>query len=116
QRPVRVDAGSDAGRDPLGREPGPGPDHGGGADRDPDGEQAPPMTFDLNLTVSDLLLVLPEVWVTLWICVVLCVDFLRPRMSQRTIAGLSVAGLGVALVFLLGCYAEGPSGALLTAI
>ena len=70
------------------------------------------MTFDLNLTVSDLLLVLPEVWVTLWICVVLCVDFLRPRTSQRTIAGLSVAGMGVALVFLLGYYVEGTSGVL----
>ncbi|TLY21116.1 MAG: hypothetical protein E6K68_06905, partial [Nitrospirae bacterium] len=70
------------------------------------------MTFDLNLTVSDLLLVLPEVWVTLWICVVLCVDFLRPRTSQRTIAGLSVAGMGVALVFLLGYYADGTSGVL----
>ena len=70
------------------------------------------MTFDLQLSLSDLLLMLPELWVTLWICVVLCVDFLVPRLSQRTIAGLSVAGMGVALLVLLGYYAEGTQGAL----
>ncbi|HZC67422.1 MAG TPA: NADH-quinone oxidoreductase subunit N, partial [Nitrospirales bacterium] len=70
------------------------------------------MTFNLNLSLSDLLLMLPELWVTLWICVVLCVDFLMPRMSQRTVAGLSVAGMSVALVFLLGYYADGTSGVL----
>ncbi|TLY43504.1 MAG: NADH-quinone oxidoreductase subunit N [Nitrospirae bacterium] len=70
------------------------------------------MTFDLNLTLGDLLLMLPELWVTLWICVVLCVDFLMPRLSQRTIGGLSVAGMGVALVFLLWYYAAGTSGIL----
>jgi len=70
------------------------------------------MTFDLNLTLSDLLLMLPELWVTLWICVVLCVDILMPRMSQRAIAGLSVAGMGVALGFLLWYYADGTNGVL----
>jgi len=70
------------------------------------------MTFDLNLSLSDLLLMLPELWVTLWICVVLCVDFLLPRTSSRTIAGLSAAGMGVALVFLLWYYADGTTGLL----
>ena len=70
------------------------------------------MTFDLTLTPSDLLLMLPEIWVTLWICVVLCVDFLLPRISQRAIAGLSVAGMGVALGFLLWYYADGTNGVL----
>ena len=70
------------------------------------------MTFDPPLSLSDLLLLLPELWVTLWICVVLCVDFLMPRLSQRTIAGLSVAGMGVALVFLLWYYADGTGGVL----
>ncbi|TAL10222.1 MAG: NADH-quinone oxidoreductase subunit N, partial [Nitrospirae bacterium] len=70
------------------------------------------MTFDLQLSLSDLFLMLPELWVTLWICVVLCVDFLMPRLSQRTIAGLSVAGMGVALLFLLGFYAAGTHGVL----
>jgi NADH-quinone oxidoreductase subunit N len=70
------------------------------------------MTFDLNLSLSDLLLMLPELWVTLWICVVLCVDFLMPRLSPRTIAGLSATGMGVALVFLLWYYADGTDGLL----
>jgi NADH-quinone oxidoreductase subunit N len=70
------------------------------------------MTFDLQLSLRDLLLMLPELWVTLWICVVLCVDFLVPRLSHRTIAGFSVAGMGVALLFLLGYYAEGTHGVL----
>ncbi len=70
------------------------------------------MTFDLTLSLSDLLLMLPELWVTVWICVVLCVDFLAPRLSTRTIAALTVAGLGVTLGFLLGYYAEGMQGVL----
>jgi NADH-quinone oxidoreductase subunit N len=70
------------------------------------------MTFDLNLSLSDLLLMLPELWVTLWICVVLCVDFLMPRLSPRTIAGLSATGMGVALVFLLWYYTDGTNGLL----
>jgi len=70
------------------------------------------MTFDLQLSLSDLLLMLPELWMTLWICVVLCVDFLLPRLSQRTIAALSVSGLGVVLCVLLGYYALGTHGLL----
>ena len=70
------------------------------------------MTFDLTLSLSDLLLMLPELWVTVWICVVLCVDFLIPRLSQRTIAGWSMFGMGVALAFLLGYYAAGTNGVL----
>ena len=70
------------------------------------------MTFDLQLSFSDLLLMLPELWVTLWICVVLCVDFLMPRLSQRTIAALSVGGMAVALLVLLGFYAAGTHGML----
>jgi NADH-quinone oxidoreductase subunit N len=70
------------------------------------------MTFDLQLSLSDLLLMLPELWVTFWICVVLCVDFLMPRTSPRTIAGLSAAGMGVALAFLLWYYWDGTNGLL----
>lgn len=70
------------------------------------------MNFDLTLSLSDLLLMLPELWVTIWICVVLCVDFIMPRLSKRTIAGLSVAGLGVALVILLVFYMDGTQGTL----
>ncbi len=70
------------------------------------------MTFDLDLSVGDLLLMLPELWVTIWICVVLCVDFLIPRLSSRTIASLSIGGMGVALALLLGFYADGTQGVL----
>ena len=33
------------------------------------------MTFSLTLSASDLLLLLPELFLTLWLCVVLAVDF-----------------------------------------
>ena len=70
------------------------------------------MTFTLTLSPSDLLLMLPELWVTVWICVVLCVDFMVPRLSQRTIAGWSAFGMGVALACLLWYYLDGTHGAL----
>jgi NADH-quinone oxidoreductase subunit N len=70
------------------------------------------MTFDLNLSLNDLMLMLPELWVTIWICVVLCLDFLIPRMSTRDIAWLSVAGMAVSLIFLLWYYADGTQGVL----
>lgn len=70
------------------------------------------MTFDLDLSLGDLLLMLPELWVTVWICVVLCVDFLIPRLSSRTIASLSIGGMGVALALLLWFYADGTQGVL----
>jgi len=70
------------------------------------------MTFDLQLSLSDLLLMLPELWMTLWICVVLSVDCFIPRLSQRTIATLSVGGLGVALLVLFGYYALDTHGML----
>ena len=68
------------------------------------------MSFDLNLSLNDLLLMLPELWVTLWICVVLCVNFMMPRVTTKTIALLSVAGLAVALGCLLWYYHDGVSG------
>ena len=70
------------------------------------------MSFDLNLSLNDLLLMLPELWVTLWICVVLCVNFMMPRVTTKTIALLSVAGLAAALGCLLWYYHDGVSGVL----
>lgn len=55
------------------------------------------MTFSLNMTVSDLLLLLPEIIVTCWLCVVLIVDFSLPRLPKERLAYLSVAGLLVTL-------------------
>lgn len=59
------------------------------------------MTFSLNMTVSDLLLLLPEIIVTCWLCVILIVDFSLPRLPKERLAYLSVAGLLVTL----GCLA-----------
>ena len=70
------------------------------------------MTFDLSLSPADLLLMLPEIWVTIWICVVLCVNFLFPRLTARDIAWLSVGGMGVALGFLVWYDAAGTHGVL----
>ena len=70
------------------------------------------MTFELSLTPSDLLLMLPEIWVTIWICVVLCVNFLFPRLTARDIAWLSIGGMVVALGCLVGYDAAGTHGIL----
>ncbi|OQW30266.1 MAG: hypothetical protein A4E19_10135 [Nitrospira sp. SG-bin1] len=55
------------------------------------------MTFSLNLAFSDLLLLLPEIVLTCWLCVVLIVDFSLPRLPKERLAYLSVAGLAVTL-------------------
>ncbi|HXV67973.1 MAG TPA: NADH-quinone oxidoreductase subunit N [Nitrospira sp.] len=59
------------------------------------------MTFDLSMSFADLLLLLPEIFLTFWLCVVLVVDFAFPRLPKEQIAFLSVAGL----VATLGCLA-----------
>ena len=58
------------------------------------------MTFSLNMTFSDLLLLLPEIFLTCWLCVVLIVDFSLPRLPKERLAYLSVAGLVIALACL----------------
>jgi len=59
------------------------------------------MTFNLTLSLTDLLLLLPEIVLTCWLCVVLIVDFACPRLPQERLAYLSVAGL----LATLGCLA-----------
>ncbi|MBI3357242.1 MAG: NADH-quinone oxidoreductase subunit N [Nitrospirae bacterium] len=59
------------------------------------------MTFDLTISFADLLLLLPEIFVTCWLCVVLIVDFAFPRLPKEQLAYLSVVGL----VATLGCLA-----------
>src|SRR6188508_3265622 len=51
------------------------------------------MTFSLSLSSSDLLLLLPEIFLTCWLCVVLITDFSFPRLPKENLAYLSVAGL-----------------------
>ncbi|MBX3301562.1 MAG: NADH-quinone oxidoreductase subunit N [Nitrospira sp.] len=59
------------------------------------------MIFSLDLSLSDLLLLLPEILLTCWLCVVLIVDFVSPRLPKEQLAYLSVTGL----VLTLGCLA-----------
>ncbi|MEE8493685.1 MAG: NADH-quinone oxidoreductase subunit N [Nitrospirales bacterium] len=59
------------------------------------------MAFHLTMTGADLLLLLPEILLTLWLCVVLIVDFSWPRVSQRQLAYLSIAGLVGVLATLI---------------
>ena len=59
------------------------------------------MTFALTLSGSDLLLLLPEMFLTAWLCVVLAVDCTRRTINHRTLAYLSVGGVVGALVTLI---------------
>ena len=58
------------------------------------------MTFELNMTLADLLLLLPEIMLTLWLCLVLIVDFAFPRLPKEQLAYLSVVGLVATLACL----------------
>lgn len=70
------------------------------------------MTFNLTLSGSDLLLMLPELFLTLWLCVVLAVDFLMPRLPKERIAYLSAGGLAVVLANLVCFDVQGITGSL----
>ncbi|MEW6542884.1 MAG: NADH-quinone oxidoreductase subunit N [Nitrospirota bacterium] len=70
------------------------------------------MTFNLSLSGSDLLLMLPEIVLTLWLCVVLIVDFAMPRLPKDRIAYLSLAGLGLVLLNLAWFDRAGVTGTL----
>src|SRR6476659_1682590 len=70
------------------------------------------MTFSLNLTGSDLILMLPEIILTLWLCGVLIVDFAMPKLPKEQLAYLSVCGLAIVLANHLWFDMEGVSGTL----
>jgi len=70
------------------------------------------LTFNLTLSSSDLLLLLPEIFLTLWLCVVLCLDFSLKRITHQQLAYLSIGGLGVTGLLLLGFDVAGTTGAL----
>jgi NADH-quinone oxidoreductase subunit N len=70
------------------------------------------MTFDLTMSGSDLLLLLPEMLLTLWLCVVLIVDFAMPRLPKDRLAYLSVAGLAAVFMNLVWFNLAGVTGAL----
>ncbi len=70
------------------------------------------MTFTLTMSASDLLLLLPEMFLTVWLCVVLIVDFSFPRMRQEQLAYLSIVGLVATLGILAWFDLTGLSGEL----
>lgn len=59
------------------------------------------MNFSLAMSLSDLLLLLPEMLLTFWICLILVVDFSFPRLPKEQLAYLSIGGLAITL----GCLA-----------
>ena len=71
------------------------------------------MTFNLILSGSDLLLLAPEIFLTIWLCVVLAVDCAWQNIEHEKLAYLSVGGVVVALMMLLGFDYADVHGALL---
>ena len=69
------------------------------------------MKFTLTLSGADLLLLLPEIFLTLWICMLLAIDVM-PHVHKRTIGHLSAIGLGATLATLLWFYVNGKTGTL----
>ena len=70
------------------------------------------MTFDLTLSGSDLLLLAPEIFLTIWLCVVLAVDFTFRRIDHENLAYLSVGGVIATLINLIWFDYAGVRGAL----
>ena len=70
------------------------------------------MKFTLSLSGSDLLLLLPEIFLTLWICMLLAVDAVPSRVSKKVIGNLSIVGLYATLGALLWFDINGKTGAL----
>ncbi|HEU5091204.1 MAG TPA: hypothetical protein VFT30_00875, partial [Nitrospira sp.] len=70
------------------------------------------MTFSLTLSAGDLLFLLPELFLTAWLCVILIVDFSFKRIVQEQLAYLTVVGLLITLACLAWFDITGLTGAL----
>ena len=70
------------------------------------------MNFTLSLSSADLLLLLPEIFLTLWICMLLAVDAIPSRVSKKIIGHLSIVGLCATLVTLIWFYVNEKTGSL----
>ncbi|MBD0315072.1 MAG: NADH-quinone oxidoreductase subunit N [Nitrospiraceae bacterium] len=70
------------------------------------------MTFSLTLSLSDLVLLVPEMLLTFWLCVILITDFSFPRLPKEQLAYLSVVGLLITLGSLAWLDVNQISGAL----
>jgi len=70
------------------------------------------MNFELTLSLSDLLLLSPEILLTIWLCAILILDFSFPRLPKDQIAYFSVVGLVLTLGTLAWLDLNNLSGAL----
>jgi len=70
------------------------------------------VTFSLTISPADLMLLLPEMILTFWICLVLTVDFAFPRLPKEQLAYLSIGGLAITLGCLAWFDATGITGTL----
>ena len=70
------------------------------------------MTFTLTIAPSDLLLLLPEILLTCWLCFILIIDFSFPRLPNEQLAYFSIAGLVATLGCLVWFDITGITGAL----
>ena len=70
------------------------------------------MQFNLSLSAADLILLLPEIFLTIWLCVILALDFSLKRITHQQLGHLSIAGLGITLLMLLVFDQNGTTGAL----
>ena len=70
------------------------------------------MTFTLTLSFADLLLLLPEIVLTCWLCIIVIVDFSVPRLPKEQLAILSITGLLATLGCLVWFDVTHVSGAL----
>ncbi len=70
------------------------------------------MNFTLSMSPSDLLLLLPELFLTAWLCFVLIVDFSFKRIVQEQLAYLSILGLAITFGCLAWFDVSGISGTL----
>ncbi len=70
------------------------------------------MTFNLILSGSDLLLLAPEIFLTIWLCVVLAIDFSFKNLDHENLAYLSVGGVIATLINLIWFAYVGVEGSL----
>ncbi|MCG3115079.1 MAG: NADH-quinone oxidoreductase subunit N [Candidatus Manganitrophus sp. SA1] len=66
----------------------------------------------LNWADLNLILMAPELWMTLLSCVVLAIDFIWPKVSKTKLGYLSIAGMGLITAQLVGFALSGFQGSL----
>lgn len=70
----------------------------------------------LNWADLNLILMAPELWMTLLSCVVLAIDFIWPKVSKTKLGYLSIAGMGLITLQLVGFAIQGKNGTLFNAM